>query len=128
MPNKNAELIQFNLRLPVTTANILRKTASKNSRSMNSEIVNILEDRIRALSSGDSSDDVKKSLKELISEICLISKKVSNIIEKNPSLKEEFLSDEQRNVLEWLDSLKPNERDLMINSLPELLSLVKKLN
>lgn len=117
---------RMTLRMPPELAEQLRKEANNSGHSLTLEIIKRLSESRN--SETLRHDDFDLDPKELAHKINLLAKRFTVIAEEKRLPKKELLTKEESNLLKWFNKANKNEQELLMNSLPELLSLLKKLS
>lgn len=117
---------RMTLRIPLDLTEQLRKAANNSNHSLTSEIVKRLSDSCRAEIL--MQDDLDLTPKELANKINLLVNQISSLADDNTIQKDKILSKEESRLLKWFNSANKSEQVLLISSLPELLSFLKKLS
>lgn len=118
---------RFVVRMPPLLAESLRKRAASKRKSLNSEIVEILEDGLRNETLNRFTVNAKTSAAEIVIKMQQLASQLADLNNTNNLLKNEFLNSEEKEVLQWFSNAQPEDRSLLIASFPEILALLKKM-
>lgn len=113
----NNDAPQLKIRLPEKLKKQITSFAKENKRSINAEIVDLLEG---ALNSNDSSNlSGNAAINRVIS---LVANRANKLVERELTLNS--LTQSERELLTKLDALPKQKRELMIDILISLLKIV----
>lgn len=116
---------RLTLRIPLNLNLELKKRARATGRSLNAEVIKRLSDSIEVTTG--SQIDAAESVKDTAEKISSLAKKIALLSEKTSPLKEEFLSEKEQSLLAWFNDSTKKEQEQLLDSLPEIMSLVKKM-
>ena len=108
---------QFKIRLPEKLKEQITSFAKKNKRSINAEIVDLLEKASNLNDVSDISSNV--DIKRVIS---LITNRATKLVERELALKS--LTKDEQGLLAKLDTLPKQKREAIIEILTSLLKIV----
>src|ERR1700677_2180940 len=102
-----------------------RTLTERTRRSLNAEIIKRLSDSIDLLANNER--EILESVKDTAEKIGLLARKITLLSEEPSTLKGEFLSEKEQNLLAWFNNSTNKEQVQLLDSLPEIMSLVKKM-